>query len=89
MSTAHGSKERKRRRYACEDAPDLFFAVSSAQAERAKALCQGCPIQRDCLESALQRREPWGVWGGQVLQDGAVVPTKRGPGRPRKTGIAA
>jgi hypothetical protein len=24
------------------------------------------------------------VWGGQVLIDGAVVATRRGPGRPRK-----
>jgi hypothetical protein len=28
-----------------------------------------------CLEGALERREPWGVWGGQLLVDGRVLMT--------------
>lgn len=63
--------------------PDLWFADSPADLERAKALCAGCPVRRACLAAALLRREPWGVWGGQILQDGHVVPFKRGRGRPR------
>ena len=30
----------------------------------AKATCQGCPVKPDCLEHALAKKEPWGVWGG-------------------------
>ena len=33
---------------------------------------------------ALDRREPWGVWGGQLLIAGVVVARKRPRGRPRK-----
>jgi WhiB family redox-sensing transcriptional regulator len=75
---------------ACWDAdPDLFFAESPADVERAKALCVGCPVQESCLAGALERREPWGVWGGQLVQQGVVVPRKRPRGRPRKTEVAA
>lgn len=38
----------------------------------------------ECLQSALDRQEPWGVWGGQSLVDGRIVARKRGRGRPRK-----
>jgi WhiB family redox-sensing transcriptional regulator len=70
---------------ACADEPDLWFAESPADVEMAKALCQGCPIQRECLAGALDRGEPWGVWGGQLVLAGEVVARKRPRGRPRKT----
>lgn len=63
--------------------PDLWFAESPGDLERAKALCATCPVQRECLASALRRREPCGVWGGQIVQRGTVVPFKRPRGRPR------
>jgi WhiB family transcriptional regulator, redox-sensing transcriptional regulator len=69
--------------------PDLFFAESPADVERAKALCGSCPIRPACLAGALDRSEPWGVWGGQLVVQGVVVPRKRPRGRPRKTDIAA
>lgn len=64
--------------------PELWFAESPADVEFAKALCQTCPLAEQCLAGALDRREPWGVWGGQLLVQGAVVPRKRPRGRPRK-----
>ena len=64
--------------------PDLFFAESPADVERAKALCVGCPVRLECLAGALERREPWGVWGGEYFERGAVVARKRPRGRPRK-----
>jgi WhiB family redox-sensing transcriptional regulator len=36
------------------------------------------------LQGALQRREAAGVWGGQLFQDGKVLPQKRKRGRPPK-----
>lgn len=65
---------------------DLWFAERTAEVERAKELCHQCPLRKACLASALERREPWGVWGGEVFVDGVVVARKRGRGRPRKDG---
>ncbi len=31
---------------------------------RAKAICSGCVVQRECLDYAISIREPHGVWGG-------------------------
>lgn len=63
---------------------ELWFAESPADVEFAKALCQGCPLRAACLRGALDRAEPWGVWGGELFLAGAVVPRKRPRGRPRK-----
>jgi WhiB family transcriptional regulator, redox-sensing transcriptional regulator len=68
----------------CTEDPELFFAEAPADVEAAKALCQGCRIRVACLEGALERREPWGVWGGELLLRGTIVPRKRPRGRPRK-----
>jgi WhiB family redox-sensing transcriptional regulator len=68
----------------CTEDPELFFAEAPSDVEAAKSLCQGCRIQAACLEGALDRREPWGVWGGELLLRGTVVPRKRPRGRPRK-----
>jgi WhiB family redox-sensing transcriptional regulator len=64
--------------------PDLWFAESPVDLERAKALCADCPIRRECLAAALERQEPWGVWGGEIIERGTIVARKRPRGRPRK-----
>ncbi|MCV7422075.1 WhiB family transcriptional regulator [Mycobacterium yunnanensis] len=64
--------------------PDLWFAESPMELEQAKVLCAECPIRRQCLTEALERQEPWGVWGGEIIDRGAVVARKRPRGRPRK-----
>ena len=64
--------------------PDLWFAETPADLERAKELCGGCPVRRQCLEAALDRAEPWGVRGGEILAGGIVLARKRPCGRPRK-----
>ncbi|CUR58587.1 Transcription factor WhiB [metagenome] len=64
--------------------PELFFAELPSDVEYAKALCQDCPVQALCLSGALERREPWGVWGGELFLQGVVIPRKRPRGRPRK-----
>jgi WhiB family transcriptional regulator, redox-sensing transcriptional regulator len=73
----------------CRTDPDLWFAESPEDVEFAKALCGGCPIQKACLDRALEREEPWGVWGGELVLRGTVVPRKRPRGRPRKHPVAA
>jgi WhiB family redox-sensing transcriptional regulator len=69
--------------------PDLWFADSPVELERAKALCGQCPMRAQCLAAALAREEPWGVWGGEIVERGVVVARKRPRGRPRKDVIAA
>ena len=54
-----------------EDA-SVFFPPSTfehkpereAREARAKAICLRCEVRAECLEWALQTREPYGVWGG-------------------------
>ena len=69
--------------------PELFFADSPADVEAAKALCLECPVRTGCLAGALDRQEPWGVWGGELFLQGVVIPRKRPRGRPRKDEAAA
>lgn len=69
--------------------PELWFAESPSDVEYAKALCRSCPVRSMCLDGALARREPWGVWGGELFLQGAVIPRKRPRGRPRKNQPAA
>jgi len=70
-----------------ENDPDLWFAEAPADLEHAKALCAGCPIRARCLAAALEREEPWGVWGGEIIDRGVVVARKRPRGRPRKNPV--
>lgn len=64
--------------------PDLFFAEQPHEVEAAKEICLACPLRLECLSGALDRQEPYGVWGGQLVILGAVVARKRPRGRPRK-----
>lgn len=63
---------------------DVFFSQEPQDIARAKRLCVSCPALISCLEGALERREPCGVWGGQLFLNGTIVATKRRRGRPRK-----
>ncbi len=62
----------------------LFFSEQIDDINLAKAICERCPVARACLDGALARREAWGVWGGQIIMRGKVIPTKRKRGRPPK-----
>jgi WhiB family transcriptional regulator, redox-sensing transcriptional regulator len=73
----------------CTDDPELFFAEAPEDVEAAKLLCRGCPARIACLTGAVERREPWGVWGGELFLRGEIVPRKRPRGRPRKDEEAA
>ena len=68
----------------CTEDPELFFAESPQDVELAKAMCGGCWARLACLAGALERGEPWGVWGGELLIRGTIVARKRPRGRPRK-----
>ncbi|MEV1010299.1 WhiB family transcriptional regulator [Streptomyces sp. NPDC049881] len=69
--------------------PEVFFAETPEDVEYAKSLCGTCPLREACLAGAKERREPWGVWGGELFVQGVVVPRKRPRGRPRKNPVVA
>lgn len=45
--------------------PDDWFPNDWQTRNRAKAVCQGCPIRQQCKEYAKQN-DLWGYWGGQL-----------------------
>ncbi len=62
----------------------LFFSEHLDDIARAKAFCGACPVREACFEAALDRREPYGVWGGRLFFKGKVLAVKRPRGRPPK-----
>ncbi|QOQ39832.1 WhiB family transcriptional regulator [Trueperella pecoris] len=51
--------------------PEFFFHPEGERGgprrrriERAKRICQTCPVLDQCREYALTHNEPYGVWGG-------------------------
>ena len=50
----------------------LFFPPTTSERKdererrelRAKAVCQVCPVQADCLSYAMESTEQYGIWGG-------------------------
>jgi len=72
---------------ACRPVPgasDLFFSEEVSDIIAAKRICAECPVIAPCLEAAIARREPCGVWGGQLFDDGQIIHRKRRRGRPPK-----
>lgn len=63
---------------------DLWFSDVPAEIDHARRLCVGCPLQRECLNGALQRQEACGVWGGELFLGGLPVPAPKRNGRPPK-----
>jgi WhiB family transcriptional regulator, redox-sensing transcriptional regulator len=63
---------------------ELFFSEQLDDIAKAKAICSSCPLVEPCLAGAVERREPWGVWGGQLFANGKILAFKRKRGRPPK-----
>jgi WhiB family transcriptional regulator, redox-sensing transcriptional regulator len=49
--------------------PSIFYPDENDDASDAKAVCASCPVQVQCLEHALGRREKEGIWGGCTERD--------------------
>lgn len=56
--------------------PDELFVKGAAQ-NRAKQLCQGCPVRTECLAEALDNRIEWGVWGGMTERERRALLRRR------------
>ena len=59
--------------------PDLWFPDlgDSGAAKEAKKVCAGCPVRLICLETALQRGERFGVWGGKTERERRAIEAQR------------
>jgi WhiB family redox-sensing transcriptional regulator len=49
--------------------PELFFPTSDGsraqgQIDAARAVCDSCPVRRDCLDLALSTDAKYGIWAG-------------------------
>jgi len=60
----------------------LFFSDVNVDIARAKAICRRCPLTASCLQGAIEREEPWGVWGGELIEGGRIIADRRPRGRP-------
>jgi len=61
-------------RAACRTAdPELFFTDGQGggrgSADKAKAVCAGCPVTARCLRDALSRDLQHGIWGGTTADE--------------------
>lgn len=87
-TVGHGEEERGTSYARCADGHGtlsaLFFSDDDHDVARAKAICGPCGLREACLAGAIEREEPYGVWGGKLLVDGVPVEFKRRRGRPPK-----
>jgi len=68
-----------RRQAICRDTdPNLFFPVGTTgfalmQINRAKQVCEECPVRVQCLDYALETNQDSGVWGGTSEEERRVL----------------
>ncbi len=77
------------------DDPDIWYAgmngvEARAHTYEAQAICRGCPVLEECGGWALDRREPWGVWGALTEGERRSILRQRGrgTGQARKQAVA-
>ena len=57
--------------------PDLFFPEDVETKRMAKAICQACEVQVECLDYALAHNEKFGIWGGLTERERRRVSQQR------------
>ena len=72
----------------CISHADIFFSSSrdridgdpkhKDESDKAKEICSTCPIRRDCLIWALERGEPYGIWGGYGYDERCIIAPLKG-----------
>ena len=56
------------------------------QIDKAKQVCDECPVSADCLEYALETNQDSGIWGGTSEEERRADPP---PDRGRAKAVAA
>jgi WhiB family redox-sensing transcriptional regulator len=44
--------------------PEAFFPEKGGSTKEGKRICHGCPVRHECLWTALEANERFGIWGG-------------------------
>lgn len=64
---------------------EAFFPEKGKSNHDAKIICGSCPVKIECLNYAIRRREPYGIWGGKspherrkLIQDARRTPEEAG-----------
>ncbi len=63
----------------CRDTdPELFFPVGTTgyalvQIDRAKEVCDECPVKVECLDYALETNQDSGIWGGTSEEERRAI----------------
>lgn len=64
---------------ACNLFPELDFVdAKGPAADACRVICRACPVRLQCATDALERGEPWGIWGGLDRRDRKVVAAQLG-----------
>lgn len=63
-----------KQRGACRELdPELWYPEraggTQGDTRAAKQTCGWCPVRLECLVYALERREPYGIWGGMTTPE--------------------
>ncbi|WP_046727473.1 WhiB family transcriptional regulator [Streptomyces humi] len=67
----------------CRDEdPDLFFPIGTTgpslhQTRQAKAVCERCPVQEQCLRWAMDTGQAVGIWGGTTEAERRLLTRRR------------
>lgn len=65
--------------------PDSPTNGRSATTAQAIQICRSCPVQTQCLTTALTTPEPWGIWGGLTERQRAAHRPRRSQAHPHGT----
>lgn len=67
----------------CRDTdPELFFPVGTTgkalvAIDKAKEICDECPVRVPCLDFALETNQDSGIWGGMSEEDRRAIRRER------------
>jgi WhiB family redox-sensing transcriptional regulator len=64
------------REAACKEEPTTTFYPAPGDVEklrRAKSICKDCPVRTECLTSALESSERFGIWGGKSARERSLI----------------
>lgn len=58
--------------------PELFYpATGQHGAKGAMVFCDKCPVRQKCYDYAIDRDEPYGVWGGENMSSDKAKAERR------------
>jgi WhiB family redox-sensing transcriptional regulator len=60
-----------------KDKTSVFFPPKGGNNNLPKLICQGCPVQFQCLEYAVRTNQRFGIWGGKSEKERRIIRKRR------------